>query len=226
MMINISRYVFFLFILAGCGAGYRARLLLDDAERDIEKAETAEVKDHILRESSEAKSMILYSRRLLETAQKRDALSAAIKARDLASEALLLSRKSEADLSIKEARESLALVDENNAFRENESLYQLMLSDIQKGEKAFIADRFESSVVFSKSAVKRAEILLNPLKKEAELARGRVMSAWMDSGKGAMRSKEIEALIGEGEGAFQSRRYFGAALIWDKAEKEMRSPGK
>lgn len=221
---KISTYVFCLFILAGCGAGYRARVLLNDAEADLKQAEIYRAREFAPYEWSEASNSIRATRFLLDMGRNNEALKEALEAKTGADDALRLSRKSVAAISIKKARDAQNSVEENRAFRENEELYQRMLSETQNAENAFIADRFDVCISFSEKAVTHARILLEPIKKEAEMIRERVSSAWMDAGKNTKQSKELEALIGEGEEAFQAQRYTKAVFIWEKAEKELRSP--
>jgi thiol:disulfide interchange protein len=198
--------------------------MLNDAEEDLKLAETYEARVYTPYEWSEAKVRIQAARSFIEKDKNHDAITAALEAKTRASEALRLSRISVATVSIKKARDSQDSVEENKAFRENEDLYQRMLSDTKNAEKAFIADQIDVSIRFSKSAIAHAGILMEPVKKEAEIIRGRVTSAWREPGNRTKQSRELEALIREGEDAFLARQYMKAVSIWEKADKELRSP--
>jgi hypothetical protein len=225
-MWKFSIYVFFLLILSGCGAGYRARLLLNQAEEDLERAENFEASEYTPYELSEGKMRILSGRMLLEKKRDKEALTEAQRAKTMADNALRLSLKSAAAISVKKARDMRDLVEENRAFRENADLYQRMLSEIKSAENSFVADRFEGSIRFSERAVTHGGILLDPLKKEAEIIRDRIANARKDAGSETGQSREVDALIMEGEDAFGLQQYGKAVSLWEKAEDQLRSMEK
>jgi len=211
-----------LLLFSSC-AGYKVRMNLLDAEEYLRNAEMYGGREYAPEYMDDARGGVRTAEGLIRSGRGREALDAARAARFKASEALRIARKSRVAVSLKNARDALALVNENGAAQINRDVYDQMLDSLEKAERLFMTDELDSSFEHSKKAIYQAEILLEPLRKETEQKKDNILKR-MESARQAGKNpgEIVESLRKEAEAEYAARNFRKAIDLWDKIDLEIR----
>lgn len=199
------------FLLSGC-ARFKTEQRLDQARADLDKAIEYNAEEFAPDRIDMAKGSMQLALRMQQLNRMDKALDAADNSRWQASEALRLAVHSWAAVKMKKAIEASELVVENQAEAVNPAIYASLLRDLQNARRAYLGKDYERSIILHNEVIDKAEILLQPLKKEAEVALERASKALVSNSLTAGQKSRIE----EAKQNIKSRNYYRALTLLEE----------
>jgi tetratricopeptide (TPR) repeat protein len=198
-------------------------MTLADTEEYLRKAEMYDSRAYAPEYMDDARGGVRTAESQIQGGRDKEALATARAARFKASEAFRIARRSRVAVSLKNARDAIALVNENGAALINRDVYDQMLDSLEKAERLFMTDELDSSFEHSKEVIYQAEILLEPLRKEAEQKKENILKR-MESARQAGRKpgEVVESLRKEAEAEYAVKNFRKAIDLWDKIDLEIR----